>query len=61
MVATTKDIDRAIAAAERFIESAHIAKNDRYNAGAYYYGGKHNASMKRTSMDLTRVLVAIRK
>jgi hypothetical protein len=55
---TESVLDIAIAEAERFIAKAYVAKNSDLNA---ICGSKERSSVKRSSMDLSRALSALRK
>jgi hypothetical protein len=60
-----QEIQAAISEARRFIErcDALIAAvdADRGADNKWYWGGKHNAAVKRASMDLSRALVELRR
>ena len=55
---TYETLCEAIDEAKRFLERAKVAKQfwDKY-----YKNGAHNASARRSSMDLTRALAKMRK
>ena len=58
-------IDVAIKEAERFLKKAKECKKaatkSRTNAFVWYFSGKETASMKRSSMDLSRALADLRR
>jgi len=58
-------IDVAIKEAERFLKKARACKNAAAgsirNPRVVYFSGKETASMKRSSMDLTRALADLRR
>jgi len=61
-------IDVAIKEAERFLKKAKECKKaatksraNAANAFVWYFSGKETASMKRSSMDLTRALADLRR
>ena len=60
-----QEIMVAISEARRFVErcNALIADMDadRGDDNSWYWGWKHNAAVKRASMDLSRALVALRR
>lgn len=55
-----KEIEEAIKEAKRFLEKAQDASVEM-NIGDWFYGGSCNASMKRSSLDLSKALVKLRK
>ena len=61
MAVTEEKLNTAIAEAKRFIEKAMTAKRrfreDRYAS----FGNKDTGAVRRASMDLTNVLVTLRK
>ena len=55
-----KIIREAISEARRFIERAEVALDGMINTD-YYHGGRENATMKRSSIDLSNMLAQLRK
>ena len=61
MSVTIETIDEAINETQRFIDKAREARR-RLNVDKYaVYGCKETAAVRRSSMDLTRILVKLRK
>ncbi len=56
-----QEIKESIQEAEKFINRAKIAMKDLENDKFAKYSNSNVAAMRRTSMDLTKLLVKIRK
>lgn len=60
---TVKTLELSIGEAKRFLKAAQAALATRVKTGEYEYlpNGKINATVKRSSMDLTRSLADLQK
>lgn len=61
MPITITKIDKAIKEANRFILKAKQAKKRLYDDRLACFGCKETGALRRASMDLTRILVDIRR
>jgi hypothetical protein len=57
----TKEIQKAVAEAKRFIDAANIVLAERKESPTYFIGTKASGAARRASLDLTRQLAEMRK
>jgi hypothetical protein len=61
MPVTIEDLDKVITETKRFLSVAQEARRRLYIDKYATYGCKETGAVRRSSMDLSRILVSIRK